>query len=259
MVASCSRRTRSTVAPQALLMMNNADVLLQAKYFAQRVMLEAGHEPEARIDRAFELALARLPSATEKRAALDFNRRRPDGTGGSVPNAVQLERVRLPAVAPRRGFTCRSSRIRTRPARSPPDRPRPAIRPPRNCRQPVGRRGLRGAHDIGRGAVIDERHAQLSAIAGVDRPRTVEQGDAVLPRHAAARANLAFVTGRYLNRDSGADAGPASRRDFGGFDRMQIHARVFCRTVRRRRDAGGVIELRKAQSQTSGRHESKQC
>ena len=72
MVASCSRRTRSTVAPQALLMMNNADVLLQAKYFAQRVMLEAGHEPEARIDRAFELALARLPSATEKRAALDF-------------------------------------------------------------------------------------------------------------------------------------------------------------------------------------------
>ena len=53
-------------------MMNNADVLLQAKYFAQRVMLEAGHEPEARIDRAFELALARLPSATEKRAALDF-------------------------------------------------------------------------------------------------------------------------------------------------------------------------------------------
>ncbi len=72
MVTSCSRRTRSTVAPQALLMMNNADVLLQAKYFAQRVMLEAGPEPEARIDRAFELALARLPSATEKRAALDF-------------------------------------------------------------------------------------------------------------------------------------------------------------------------------------------
>ena len=72
MVTSCSRRTRSTVAPQALLLMNNADVLLQAKYFAQRVMLEAGHEPEARIERAFELALARPPNETEKRDALDF-------------------------------------------------------------------------------------------------------------------------------------------------------------------------------------------
>ncbi len=72
MVTSCSRRTRSTGAPQALLLMNNAAVLLQAKYFAQRVMLEAGHDTEARIDHAFELALARLPSATEKKEALDF-------------------------------------------------------------------------------------------------------------------------------------------------------------------------------------------
>jgi mono/diheme cytochrome c family protein len=72
MVTSCSLRTRSTVAPQALLLMNNADVLLQAKYFAQRVMLEAGHDTEARIDHAFEIALARLPSATEKQQALEF-------------------------------------------------------------------------------------------------------------------------------------------------------------------------------------------
>ncbi len=79
MVTSCSRRTRSTVAPQALMMMNNADVLLQAKYFAQRVMLEAGHDPEDRIDRAFELALARLPSETEKQAALDFVTSSPTG------------------------------------------------------------------------------------------------------------------------------------------------------------------------------------
>lgn len=72
MVTSCSLRTRSTVAPQALLLMNNADVLLQAKYFAQRVMLEAGHDTEARIDHAFEIALARLPSATEKQQAMEF-------------------------------------------------------------------------------------------------------------------------------------------------------------------------------------------
>jgi len=72
MVTSCSLRTRSTVAPQALLLMNNAEVLLQAKYFAQRVMIEAGHDTEARIDHAFEIALARPPSATEKQQALEF-------------------------------------------------------------------------------------------------------------------------------------------------------------------------------------------
>ena len=79
MVTSCSRRTRSTVSPQALLLMNNADVLLQAKYFAQRVALEAGHEPEARIERAFDLALARPPNETEKREALDFMAANPTG------------------------------------------------------------------------------------------------------------------------------------------------------------------------------------
>ena len=79
MVSSCSRRTRSTVAPQALLLMNNADVLLQAKYFAQRIVLEAGHDAQARIVRAFELALARPPSESEKREALDFLAANPTG------------------------------------------------------------------------------------------------------------------------------------------------------------------------------------
>ncbi len=72
MVSSCSRRTRSTVAPQALLLMNNAEVLLQAKYFAQRVALEAGPDPEAQIYRAFEIALARKPTGTERAKALGF-------------------------------------------------------------------------------------------------------------------------------------------------------------------------------------------
>ncbi len=79
MVSSCSRRTRSTVAPQALLLMNNAEVLLHAKHFAQRVALEAGPSAGARIERAFELALARKPSETELAKALSFVTSTPTG------------------------------------------------------------------------------------------------------------------------------------------------------------------------------------
>ena len=79
MVSSCSRRTRSTVAPQALLLMNNAEVLLQAKYFAQRVAIEAGPEAGARVDRAYELALAREPRDSERAKAVQFLESTPTG------------------------------------------------------------------------------------------------------------------------------------------------------------------------------------
>ena len=79
MVSSCSRRTRSTVAPQALLLMNNAEVLLQAKHFAQRVAVEAGHDPGAQVDRAFVLALSRKPAPSERSKALRFVGTTPTG------------------------------------------------------------------------------------------------------------------------------------------------------------------------------------
>ncbi len=79
MVTSCSRRTRSTVAPQALLLMNNADVLLHAKHFAQRVAIEAGHDAPAQVKHAFELALSRPPSESEMSKALAFVDSTPTG------------------------------------------------------------------------------------------------------------------------------------------------------------------------------------
>ena len=79
MVSSCSRRTRSTVAPQALLLMNNAEVLLQAKHFAQRIVVEAGHSARAQVDRAFELALSRMPSESERTKAVAFLESTPTG------------------------------------------------------------------------------------------------------------------------------------------------------------------------------------
>ena len=79
MVTSCSRRTRSTVAPQSLLLMNNADVLLLAKYFAQRVVLEAGYDPRNQVKRAFEIALSRPPRESEARSANEFLESTPTG------------------------------------------------------------------------------------------------------------------------------------------------------------------------------------
>ena len=79
MVSSCSRRTRSTVAPQALLLMNNAEVLLQAKHFAQRLATEAGADPAKQVERAFELALSRQPSPSEREDALQFVTASPTG------------------------------------------------------------------------------------------------------------------------------------------------------------------------------------
>jgi len=72
MINSCQRRNRSTTAPQALLLMNNDFVRLQAKFFAQRLQLEAGPDLEDQIRRAFELALVRQPTRTELAEAKEF-------------------------------------------------------------------------------------------------------------------------------------------------------------------------------------------
>ena len=79
MVGHCSERVSSTVAPQALLLMNNAEVLLQAKFFAQRLVKEAGPDIEAQVNRAFELALSRPPTPAEQQRAVDFVRSNPTG------------------------------------------------------------------------------------------------------------------------------------------------------------------------------------
>jgi len=79
MVTSCARRNDSIVAPQALLLMNNAEVSLQAQKFAERLRAEAGASAEAQVERAFALALARPPTASEKERAVAFIKENPDG------------------------------------------------------------------------------------------------------------------------------------------------------------------------------------
>ncbi|MGD9720964.1 MAG: DUF1549 and DUF1553 domain-containing protein [Pirellulales bacterium] len=65
----CSQRNISTVAPQALALLNNDFVHAQSAALADRVLGEGPGELTARIERAWQLALSRAPTADELAAA----------------------------------------------------------------------------------------------------------------------------------------------------------------------------------------------
>jgi hypothetical protein len=60
------QRDVTTVAPQALFMMNNAFVIAQSTLMAKRVLDAQGLSPDDRIDLAYRLALGRVASQREK-------------------------------------------------------------------------------------------------------------------------------------------------------------------------------------------------
>jgi len=67
---STGRRNISTVAPQALYLLNNAFVLDQAKAAAKRLLAEKGGGDRARVVRAWRLTLGRAPTEGEAAVAL---------------------------------------------------------------------------------------------------------------------------------------------------------------------------------------------
>jgi Protein of unknown function (DUF1549)/Protein of unknown function (DUF1553) len=69
---SCEQRPVSTTGPQALTFLNGEFIQQQARYFAERLVHEAGPDSAAQIKRAFELALCRPPRPEELAASLDF-------------------------------------------------------------------------------------------------------------------------------------------------------------------------------------------
>jgi mono/diheme cytochrome c family protein len=73
-VTSCARRNRSTIAPQALILMNNSLVLMEAGKFAERLRKEAGTDPSEQVDLAFQIALSRKPTAQEMKQSTTFLR-----------------------------------------------------------------------------------------------------------------------------------------------------------------------------------------
>jgi mono/diheme cytochrome c family protein len=63
---NCLDRRDSTVAPQALYLMNNARIAGLAEQFAKRVREEAGTDPAAQVERVYRIALSQGPSAEER-------------------------------------------------------------------------------------------------------------------------------------------------------------------------------------------------
>ncbi len=73
MTPNCEERSASTVAPQALMLMNSRFIADFAGHFAERVAADTpGGDAADRIDRAWRLAYASAPSSKELAAAREF-------------------------------------------------------------------------------------------------------------------------------------------------------------------------------------------
>ncbi len=69
---TCERRNVTTVPTQALTMLNNEFVLMQARHFAERVMRDAGGDPEKQVRLLYRIALSREPAKKEMDHLLAF-------------------------------------------------------------------------------------------------------------------------------------------------------------------------------------------
>jgi mono/diheme cytochrome c family protein len=68
---NCLQRRDSTVAPQALHLLNNGMVRRLAEHFARRVQSEVSNDPARQVERVYMIALSRPPGAEEKEAGVD--------------------------------------------------------------------------------------------------------------------------------------------------------------------------------------------
>jgi hypothetical protein len=71
-MVTCDRRNNTTVPTQALTLLNDEFVLVQARHFAARVRQAAGDDPSAQISAAYKIALSRDPTDTEATRSLEF-------------------------------------------------------------------------------------------------------------------------------------------------------------------------------------------
>lgn len=81
---TCARRFVTTTAPQALTLLNDAIVVSHARTFAAKVLQDAGTDADKAIDRAFTLALGRLPDTEERQTTQAFLKNH----AGPFPEAV---------------------------------------------------------------------------------------------------------------------------------------------------------------------------
>ena len=72
MEPNCELRNASTVATQSLAMMNGDFTITQSKYFAERVVHDAGGDVQAQVKRAWQLAFGRAPSDSDLKNSVAF-------------------------------------------------------------------------------------------------------------------------------------------------------------------------------------------
>lgn len=90
-----AQRPRSNTPTAALVLLNDPTFIESARAFAARVMLEAGGESEARIERAFALALSRQPDAEEKQLLLNLYQKTRDEYLSYPESAKELVEIGL--------------------------------------------------------------------------------------------------------------------------------------------------------------------
>jgi hypothetical protein len=75
LTCSCGKRNITTVAPQALTLLNSPSALRFARAFADRVQAEAGEDPQRRVDAAMRHAVGRTPDPDERAILVDLLKR----------------------------------------------------------------------------------------------------------------------------------------------------------------------------------------
>ena len=88
-------RQTTTIAPQALILLNGSFVREQSVAFAERLRRETSARPDAWVESAFRIALSRAPTDSERRALLDFQQRRRNELLRENPSSKEAERSAL--------------------------------------------------------------------------------------------------------------------------------------------------------------------
>jgi len=87
---SCARRSVTTTAPQALILINSDWSLARAAAFAGRVLRESASDDRQRIATAYRLALARDPTADEISATEEFLRQQSEIVERRIANEEEV-------------------------------------------------------------------------------------------------------------------------------------------------------------------------
>ena len=94
---SCSRRFRTVIPSQSLMMMNDQLILDWSQALATRVMNDTGLSSEQQVDRAYRIALSRPPNDRERREVLGYMT---EQTGLLRDRLSRGEKVPLPEKMP---------------------------------------------------------------------------------------------------------------------------------------------------------------